>query len=240
MQNALLGQRVDRGINLSVNRRKMLGGMMVGGAVLVLPACTTTGQWSLVDAIRNLLMLSSSRAFARLTENGGYWDRNVSQLGLEGFLGNRGGVLANILTSTLFKNRLERAFAGVAYDASERAAPLVADAVRVIGVDNAIAVVRGGPTAATGFLRQNMGNALVEAMVPEVGQALRLAQEPLVGQLLSALTGVDVAGVATSFSGRVNDVIWNEIGTEESAIRADPLATNDPLLIGVSGAAARL
>ena len=226
--------------NTMLERRRLIGGMLAGGAILVLPACATTGRWSLIDAIRQLLYLSSTRAFARLTSNGGYWDQGVAQLGLEGFLGNRGGVLASILTSTLFKSRLERAFAHIAEDASDRAAPLVADAVRVIGFENAVALVRGGPTAATAYLRQHMGNALVEAMVPEVGQAMRVAQEPLVGQLLAALTGVDVSGVAGTFSARVNDVIWTEIGVEEAAIRADPLATNDPLLIGVFGAAAQL
>ena len=121
--------------------------------------------------------------------------------------------------------------------ASDRAAPAVADAVRVIGVQNAVALVRGGPTAATAFLRGEMGDSLIQTMVPEVGQALRIAQEPLVGQLLASLTRVDVTGVANSFSGKVNDVIWIEIGREESAIRANPQATGDPLLIAVLTAA---
>lgn len=224
----------------TVDRRKLIGTILAGGAVLTLPACATTGRWSLVDAIRQLLYLSSTRAFARLTAEGGYWDEGVRSLGLEGLLGNRGGVLASILTSSLMRGRMERAFAGVARRASNRAAPLVADAVRVIGVDNAIALVRGEPTAATAFLRGQMGNALVEAMVPEVGTAMRVAQEPLVAQLLQQLTGVDVANVSTAFSTRVNDAIWQEIGFEEAAIRRDPVATNDPLLIGVFGAAARI
>jgi hypothetical protein len=223
-----------------LDRRKLLGTMLVGGAVLTLPACATTQRWSLIDAIRQLLYLSSTRAFARLTADGGYWDDGVRSLGLEGIMGNRGGVLASILTSTLMRGRMERAFAGVARRASNRAAPLVADAVRVVGVENAIALVRGEPTAATAFLRGEMGNALVEAMVPEVGDAMRVAQEPLVAQLLQQLTGVDVANVSSTFSTRVNDVVWREIGFEEAAIRRDPLATNDPLLIGVFGAAARL
>ncbi|MCL6249517.1 DUF4197 domain-containing protein [Altererythrobacter sp. KTW20L] len=220
--------------NTTLGRRQLLGGIMAGGAVLALPGCATTGGgYSLVDAIRQLLFLSSSRAFARLTSDGGYWDSNVAQLDLEGFLGTRGNVLSQILTSNLFKDRLARAFVPIAEEASWRAAPLVTDAVRVIGFQNALALVRGGPTAATGFLRGEMGDALVQAMVPEVGQALRVAQEPLVGHVLSALTGVDVAGVANSFSTRVNDVIWTEIGAEEAAIRANPRSTNDPLLIAV-------
>lgn len=217
--------------HIQIERRKVLGGMLAGGSLLLLPGCATTSRFSLIDAIRQLLYLSSTRAFARLTSPGGYWEQGVSQLGLEEFLGNRGTVLAQILTSGLFRRRMERAFAGVAETASDRAAPVVAEAVRVIGVENAIALVRGEPTAATAFLRGAMGDALVQTMVPEVGQALRAAQEPLVAQLLSQLTGVDVAGLSTSFAGRVNEVIWHEIGVEEAAIRADPL------LIGVFGAA---
>lgn len=220
--------------NTTLGRRQLLGGIMAGGAVLALPGCATTGGgYSLVDAIRQLLYLSSTRAFARLTSDGGYWDNNVAQLDLEGFLGARGNVLGQILSSNLFKDRLARAFVPIAEEASWRAAPLVTDAVRVIGFQNALALVRGGPTAATSFLRGEMGNALVQAMVPEVGQALRVAQEPLVGQVLAALTGVDVARVANSFSTRVNDVIWTEIAAEEAAIRANPRSTNDPLLIAV-------
>lgn len=220
--------------NTALGRRQLLGGMFAGGAVLALPGCATTGGgYSLVDAIRQLLFLSSSRAFARLTSDGGYWDNGVTQLGLEGFLGARGNVLSQILTSNLFKDRLARAFVPIAEEASWRAAPLVTDAVRVIGFQNALALVRGGPTAATSFLRGEMGDVLVQAMVPEVAEAMRIAQEPLVGQMLAALTGVDVAGVAHTFSTRVNDVIWSEIGAEEAAIRANPRSTNDPLLIAV-------
>lgn len=226
------------GGTFAIGRRGVLGGIL-GAGLLTLPGCATTGGWSLVDAVRQLLYLSSQRAFARLTEDGGYWDASVERMGLESFLGNRGGVLASILTSALFKSRLEGVFADIALDAADRAAPVVTDAVRVIGFQNAVALIRGGPTAATSFLRDEMGNQLVEAMVPEVGDALRIAQDPLVGQLLSSLTGVDVPGVATLFSTQVNDVIWNEIGIEESAIRADPRSTNDPLIIGVFGAASQ-
>ena len=226
--------------NTVLGRRQLIGGMLAGGAVLALPGCATTGGgYSLVDAIRQLLYLSSTRAFTRLTADGGYWDDGVTQLGLEGFLGARGNVLGQILTSNLFKDRLARAFVPIAEEASWRAAPLVTDAVRVIGFENALALVRGGPSAATAFLRGEMGNALVQAMVPEVGEALQIAQDPLVGQVLSALTGVDIPAVANTFSTRVNDVIWSEIGAEEAAIRANPRSTNDPLLIAVlTGASA--
>ena len=76
-----------------------------------------------------------------------------------------------------------------------------------------------------------MGTALIDAMVPELSEGLRVASDPIVGQAIAALTGVDVGGVAQSLSIRANDAIWSEIGREEAAIRANPESTNDPVLI---------
>ena len=81
---------------------------------------------------------------------------------------------------------------------------------------------------------------LVEAMVPQLGQAMRVASDPLVGQAISALAGVDIGGVANRVAGNIDNAIWSEIGREEAAIRANPQGTRDPLIIGVFGAADRV
>lgn len=223
----------------TTGRRAFLAGAAAGGALLV-GGCATTGGYSLTEAIRRLLILSSERAFARLVAPGGYWDAQVARVGLGNILGTRGDVLSSILTSTLFKDRLEDAFADLAIEGAQRAAPVVADAVRVVGIEAAEALVRGGPTAATAFLREEMGGTLVEAMVPELGQAIRLARDPVVGDAIARLSGIDVPGVAARLSGAINEAIWTEMGIEEAAIRRDPGATRDPLLIGVFGLASRI
>lgn len=217
-------------------RRAFLGGAVAGATLLALPACSSLPAFSLTEAIRRMLLLSSERAFARLTAPGGYWDQQVARIGLGNMLGTRGDVLSRILTSSLFKSRLEHAFADIAIEGSERAAPIVADAVRVIGIDNAVALVKGGPRAATTFLRGEMGGQLIEAMVPELGRAIEIASDPLVGQLIDAATGANVSGIANRLAGNVNDAIWEEMGVEEAAIRANPEETRDPLIIGVFGA----
>lgn len=223
-----------------VSRRTMLAGT-AATALLALPACSTMGGgFSFTEAIRRLLLLSSERAFARLTADGGFWDEQVARIGLGQFLGARGDVLSRILTSALFKDRLEGAFADFAVDASYRAAPIVTDAVRVIGLDNAIDLVRGGPSAATSYLKQDIGIALLDAMVPGLTEAIRIADDPLVGQAVNALTGINIAGVATRVGNQVNDAIWAEMGREEALIRSDPESTGDPLLIGVFGVTSRL
>jgi hypothetical protein len=74
-------------------------------------------------------------------------------------------------------------------------------------------------------------------MSPELADALRVSQEPLVADALRRLTGVDVSGVARNFAADVDNAIWAEIGREEAGIRADPRSTNDPMLIAVLGGA---
>ena len=100
------------------NRRVFIAGSLATAAALALPGCATTGGFSFTEAIRRLLVLSSERAFARMTAPGGFWDQQVAQVGLGRFFGNRGSVLGNILTSTLFKSRLEDVVADVAVEAS--------------------------------------------------------------------------------------------------------------------------
>jgi hypothetical protein len=218
-----------------INRRVVLGGMTSVG-VLALAGCSSFPAFSLEEAVRRLLFLSSDRAFARLLQPGGFWDDQVTRLVLPESLGNRGGVLARILTGPLMKDRLSRAFNDMAYDAAERAAPAVADAVRTIGVRNALALIRSSdPMAATAFLHQEMGTSLVELMVPEFGDAIRVSREPLVGEVLAALTGLDVGGIAQSLAMQADNAIFRAIGREEAAIRADPRSTNDPMLMAAFG-----
>jgi len=222
------------------DRRTILRGAGAGGLLLALPACASIPGLSMTEVVRRLLLTASENAFARLTAPDGYWDRQVGQLGLSQLIGARGTVLTTLLSSALVKDRLEDAFADIAIAGSNRAAPVVTEAIGIIGLANAVQLVRGGPEAATTALRGELGGRLIEEMVPELGNAIRIASDPLVGELINAATGTDVSGIAQGLANQVDDAIWTEIGVEEAAIRANPQSTNDPLLMGVFGAAARL
>ncbi len=215
-------------------RRSFMGGATIG-AVAALAGCASLPPFSLTEAIRRLLSVASYNAINRLMAPGGFWDNQLAQLALPDLLGSRGGVAQSILSSDLFRTRLRRELNHIAERGARRAAPDIADAVRFIGISNARALIDGGPSAATAFLRSAMNGRLVETMLPELGDGLRVANDPIVGQLLSALTGVDISGVARSLSIEADNAIWGEIGREEAFIRANPRSTNDPMLIGVFG-----
>ena len=222
--------------NKTIGRRTFFLGALTASAALALPACQTARPLSLEEAIRRLLYASSENAFARLTEPNGFWDRQVANVGLGNLVGVRGDALTRILTSQLFRERLQDSFSDFAIEATDRAAPVVANAVRTVGYYNALDIVQGGPRAATAYLRGELGTRLIEAMVPELHNAMRVASDPLIGRLLGAAVGADVGDIARRLADRIDETIWNEIANEEAAIRADPGRTRDPVLIGVFGA----
>lgn len=223
---------MDQLTGTSIARRGFLAGT-VGAGALLLPGCTSLGGFSMVEAIQRLLSLSSQRAFAKLTAPGGFWDSEVARFELPTLFSSSGGVLRGLLTSTAFKTQLQKQLNIVAEKGAERAAPVVLEAVRNVSIPDAVGIVRGGPTAATSYLRGQMGPALINAMIPGLTDALRVSNDPILGQAIKALVGVELGGVAQSIANRADNAIWYQIGHEETGIRANPQSTNDPLLIGV-------
>ena len=216
----------------SIARRSFLVGTAGAGALL-LPGCASLGGFSMVDALKRLLTLSSERAFAKLTAPGGFWDSEVARFELPTLFSSSGGVLRGLLTSGPFKNQLQKQLNIVAEKGAERAAPVVLEAVRGISIPDAVGIVRGGPTAATSYLRSQMGPAMINSMIPGLTDALRVSGDPILGQAIKALSGVDLGSVAQSIANRADNSIWYQIGAEETGIRANPESTRDPLLIGV-------
>lgn len=223
---------MDKIIGISIARRRFLAGTVASG-VLLLPGCASMGGFSMVEAIKRLLTLSGERAFAKLVAPGGFWDSEVARFELPTLFSSSGGVLKGLLTSSVFKDQLQRQLNVVAEKGAERAAPIMLAAVKTMSIPDAIGLVRGGPTAATTFLRSAMGPALINAMIPGLTDALSASSDPILGQAIKALSGVDLGSVAQGIANRADNSIWYQIGAEEREIRTNPQSTNDPLLIGV-------
>ncbi len=221
---------------MTTTRRQIL----LSGAALVtltLPGCQSLPAFSLTEAIRRLLTLASQNAFALLLQPGGFYDSSVARIALpDRFGGDRGaGILSVVLQSRQFRDRLQRQLNRAAEKGAERAAPLVAEAVRNVSIEDAAALVRGGPQAATAFLRGKMGPALLDSMLPGISDGLRVFDDQVISQAVRSVTGFDIAALASDLNRKADDSIWAAIGLEEAGIRADPQKTNDPVLIGVFG-----
>lgn len=219
---------------MEISRRAVIGSAALL-PILTLPGCAGTGGFSLVEAIRRLLSLASQRAFASLTRENGFLDNQTARISLPDTLGGvRGGaVLSAILGSAAFRTRLTKQLNRAAEKGADIAAPLVADAVTNMGIPGAAAIIRGGGSAATDLLKSAMGEKLLTSMVPGIEGGLKLFDNAVVAEALRSATGIDFAGLRDDVTRKASDGIYRAIAREEMAIRADPAATNDPLLIGV-------
>jgi hypothetical protein len=207
--------------------------------LLALPGCATTGGFDLTDAIRRLLGLSAQRAFASLVQENGFFANDIARISLPDALGGSQAtsILSAVLRSQAFRDRLTRTVNRAAEKGAALAAPIVTDAIRTMNVGDVIAVVRGGPTAATGLLQGALGARLVETMLPGIGDGLRVFDSGAVTEALRLVSGIDFAGLRADVSRKASDGIYRTIGREEAAIRANPAATGDPLIAAVFGLA---
>lgn len=214
-------------------RRGVLAALSVLPLLAIGGCATTMGQYSLEEGVRRLLQLSTQRAFARLTQPGGFYDDQLTRIGVPDLGGQGGAVLSAILRTNAVRDRVGLALNDVAVDLADSAAPIVLDAVRNMSVADAVSVMRGGPTAATELLARNARGAVVEALLPGTSRALRSDLFEILSAALAASSGRNLAAMADGVSGQIGDAIFRAIGREEAAIRANPRETRDPVLIAL-------
>ncbi len=219
-----------------LSRRALVAGTALV-PLLTLAGCASVPGISLTEAIRRLLTLSAQRAFATLMAENGFYDSAVARIDLPPELGGPGasGLLARALRTGPVKDRLVRQVNRAAERGAERAAPIVADAITTLSIADAAAIIGGGSGAATALLEQAMGRRLVGAMLPDIDGGLRLFDSAVVTEALRLVSGIDLPRLARDVSDRAHDAIYRAIAQEEGAIRADPAATRDPLLMAVFG-----
>jgi Protein of unknown function (DUF4197) len=221
---------------MELSRRALIASSAVL-PVLLLPGCASTGGFSLVEAIRRLLSLSTQRAFASLLQQNGFLDSQVAKISLpEQFGGQRASsILGALVNSGVVRDRLTRQVNRAAEKGAELAAPIVADAVLKVGIPNAAAIISSGGSGATDLLKSAMGDALIRTMVPGIDNGLKLFDNAIVTEALRGVTGIDFADLRDDVTRKASDGIYRAIAREEVAIRANPASTGDPLIMGVFG-----
>jgi hypothetical protein len=225
-------------MEMTLTRRRLVA---AGFALplLALPGCATRlgDLLNLEDAVRRLLTLSSQRAFARLLTDEGFFRDDVARVELPAQLGGSGitAALAIALGTRAVQDRLLRLVNEAAEEGARAAAPVVYDSIRDMTITDALRIVRGGPTAATDYLQGQMGERIFDAIFPQVGTALRVADSGIIQRVLSVATGINFPGLQADVARKASAGIYRAIGREEAAIRADPQGAGDPVLASVFG-----
>ncbi|GAA0472283.1 DUF4197 domain-containing protein [Parasphingorhabdus litoris] len=219
-----------------INRRNFLA---AGGAaaVLALPGCSSLPALSLTEAVKRLLTLSSQNAFAELMQPNGFFDSQIARISVPDRLG--GTRVTNIATAMLrskpVQKRLLKQVNRAAEKGAELAAPVIADTIRGMSIADAAAIIRGGDRAATNLLQSQLGTSLATQMLPGVSQGLNLFDNEIINLVLGQVSDINFADISQDVTNKVSDAIYRSIGAQEAKIRANPQATNDPVLIAAFG-----
>jgi hypothetical protein len=208
-----------------------------GVSILALAGCATRpSRYSVEEGVRRLLSLSTQRAFDRLLRPGGFYEDEVARISPPDAI-DRGmpQILAAILRTNAVRQRLSMMLNDIARRAARRAAPVVIDATRRMPLPDALAVLRGAPTAATDLLRREVDGQLVQVMFPEIMNLLDSDLAEILSAAVEVRTGINYRDLAQTVAGQASDSIFRVIGDEEAHIRADPRSTGDPMLMALLG-----
>ena len=222
----------------NTSRRGFVAGVLFG-SVALLSGCATIGtSGGLEEALRRLLTISTQRAVTRLVQDNGYLNDALARVPIPETPSDRSGaVLGALLRSRPVQDQLLRLINNAAGEAADRAAPIILDSIRTLSFSDAVAIARGGPTAGTDYLERAIGPRIIDAMLPEVGEALRsFGSDGVLGPVIGAATGVNVVGLQRVVTVQAARGLWRAIGREEAAIRTDPRSARDPLVESVFAA----
>lgn len=217
-------------------RRSLLLGAGLTVPLLLLPACATTEfDGGVTEGLRRLLAISSERALTRLVSDSGFLNDPEARITFPTQSNDRStAVLGALLGSAPVQRQLSLAINRAAGEAADRAAPMIYDSIRSLTFSDALGIVRGGPTAATTYLERSIGDRIIDAMLPEVGGALRqFGSNSILGPVLGAATGINIAGIQRTVTDQAARGLWRAIGREEAAIRARPASAGDSLVEAV-------
>lgn len=129
-----------------------------------------------------------------------------------------------------------------AEDAVNYAKPIFANAIKQMTIQDALAIVRGGNTAATDYFREKTRAQLLEAFRPSVQQSLdRVGATRYYGDAVNTYNKLpttfkklnpDLAGYVVE---KATDALFDQIEKEEANIRANPAARTTEILKKVFG-----
>lgn len=204
------------------------------------PSSTSLSQGDAETGMRQALSLGVDAVTARLGKVDGFFKDSKVHIPLPGSFAKIQNSLRPIGGAKIL-NDLELSMNRAAEAAMPQAKALFTDAIRNMSAESAIAIVRGGPSSATEYLKSQTQAKLVTAFQPIMEQNL---EKTGAFQALAAGTqkygAPDLSGTARSNLSqfavtKALDGMFYYVGEEEAAIRANPAKQSTALLKTIFG-----
>lgn len=210
------------------------------GSVVALPAWAGLSEGDAAAGVRAALERGALAAVAGLGRADGFLGNPRVRIPLPGFLEDA----SKLLRATGQGRRVDElvtAMNRAAESAVPEAKTLFVSTIKAISVEDALKIVRGGPTSVTEFFAGKTRTPLGERFLPIVTRAtekVELAER--YNQVAGKAAGLGlVKGEQTNIqryvTGKALDGLYFMVGEEEKKIRADPLKTGSSILKKVFG-----
>jgi hypothetical protein len=213
------------------------GFILSAAAISSLTACAGMGglgSLNLVEAIKQLLLLSSQRGLSKLASNGGFLNNAATKIGMGDVLdtGKMSAVLM-VLNQLGVLNGVEQGMNKAAEQAAGKIAPWIADGVKGMSITDAASIINGPGDAATNLLKTAVGNKLQSELGGLVGGALQAMNVlgPLLGASGINIGGLNLGNITNGITQKAGTAIFGAIAQEERFIRANPQATGNADII---------
>jgi hypothetical protein len=122
-----------------------------------------------------------------------------------------------------------------AEDASKNAAPIFVNAIKQMSIQDAVGILRGKDTAATGYLRAKTTSPLTEAFRPVIETSLaKVNATKYWNTVFTTYNKFSTDKINPDLSAYVTEKslagIFHQVGLEEQKIRKDPMARTSDIL----------
>lgn len=216
--------------------------------MLLIAGCGTTGnilntgglsQSEIASGLKEALIVGSQNSSNRLSAVDGFFNNSLHKIWMpqeaqkvESAL-RTVGLGAHVDKAILAMNR-------AAEDAAKSAAPIFIDAVRQMTIQDAVNILRGSDTAASGYFRQATTQRLMSTFQPVINNALSKTKATQYwSEVFSLYNKVSTKPVTTDLGIYVTqktiDALFHELKNEEISIRTDPAARVTEILKKVFG-----
>lgn len=193
------------------------------------------------DGLRQMLKQGTEAAVARVSKPDGYWGDPAIKIPLPKPMANLQKLLKPLGQSALLDDlhlRMNRA----AESAAPVAKGLFVDAITSMTIKDATGIIRGGNTSGTDYLQRTTTPRLTTAFTPPMENAMQSTgavdylDRAIKRNNLQGLVKTDARTYLGTYAvGLALNGLFHYVGTEEIAIRRDPLKRTTDILKSIFG-----
>ena len=192
------------------------------------------GNDEIIAGLKEALTVGTEKGTAILSKENGFFGNELLKI----VLPPEAQKIEKTLRSVGFGKQVDDAILTMnrgAEEACKEAAPIFVNAIKKMTVQDAVSILKGADTAATGYLRSNTSSALTTAFKPIIDGALeKVGATKYWSTMVTTYNKFSMQKInpdlSTYVTERALQGVFTQIAVEEKNIRKDPVARTTELL----------